>query len=1248
LATLILSSTGSQLFGPIGGFVGALAGSHLDGIINSELSGFKKQSSMLNGLKLQTSVDGASMPIVYGRMRISGQIIWAAKFKETTVKRRVGGKTGQKVKELYYSLSFAIGLCEGPINGIGKVWANGEEWDLSQVEHRLYLGNETQEPDPIIEAIEGVENAPNYKGLAYIVFEDLPLADFGDRIPQCSFEVFANPKNQNHESVEDKINAVCMIPGASEFAYATTPVRHVVTKGKEVALNQNQSRKVDLIVSLDNLARDLPRVTAISLVAAWFGTDLRAANCQIMPKVDNADKNTTPFLWKAAGLMRGSAQVVSAHEGNPAYGGSPDDSSLLEAIIEMKRRNISVTLNPFIMMDIPANNQQPNPWGAGFQAPYPWRGRISCYPAPGQNGTVDGSASATSQINNFFGSVIASNFNVSGQNIVYSGPNEWSYSRFILHMAAIAKAAGGVDTFLIGSELVGLTIVRGAASEFPFVEKLVDLAAQVRALLGSACKISYAADWTEYGAYYHAQSNNTYFPLDKLWANSAIDFVGIDYYAPISDQDLQSPRPNLETLMANVEAGEGFDYFYSDENARQNRQQTLITDTTYNEPWVFRQKDIRNWWQKDHFPRINGVRQTSKTLWNAGSKPIWLMEVGFPAVDKGGNRPSVFPDAKSAENGSPPFSNSKRDDQEQRMCLDALLTYWGNNNPVATQYQGHMIAMEKTHVWAWDARPYPSFPALSDVWRDADNYAKGHWIMGRMGQIMLSNILVDIANRVGVSVTVRDDLGAIDGYVIENITSAREAIEPLLQSFGINLNSEDGVLAFSSIKKPVSATSINQSDLIWSNNGEYYSFESDQNLKVSQFNFSSYSVENQYEIVTHQAQDGAANGSLAQYSAPIIGNYELRNNIARRSLISAQQGNETLEINPSLALGLSLEIGDNVNFLETGTWTVSAIEGTLPPKMRLSRPQPEGLSKYNGTESHGNYGAAFAPAPLGFVLDLPYPFVSPQDPKPVFYGTSSPWPGGLNVSLYGETIARIERPARAGTLVDSIAAAITSAKLNTNIDVHLDFGFLDPTSNYCGLMQAGKIIDIIYFESATLIGADTYRLSGLVRGLNGIAFAPALSAGCQIIILDEAGVTANLTKERWRQVLDWQFAPLTSPNAEIVTSSFDASASLPWSPCHLRAKRVSGGIAISFIPRENGNYDNWEMPSPLQSNYIYQIEILNQNTILRTINSQAPDYLYEDEIVDFGSTQTYLALKVAQFALDGRLGAVKSETIVIS
>src|SRR5690606_33830970 len=103
------------------------------------------------------------------------------------------------------------------------------------------------------------------------------------------------------------------------------------------------------------------------------------------------------------------------------------------------------------------------------------------------------------------------------------------YREMVLHYAGIA-AQTGVEALLIGSEMRGMTTVRGAGDSFPFVDVLVELAADVRAVVGAGTKLSYAADWSEYSGYQPA--GEKYFHLDPLWASDDIDAVGIDCYMP--------------------------------------------------------------------------------------------------------------------------------------------------------------------------------------------------------------------------------------------------------------------------------------------------------------------------------------------------------------------------------------------------------------------------------------------------------------------------------------------------------------------------------------------------------------------------------------------------------------------------------------------------------------------------------------------------------------------------------------------
>jgi hypothetical protein len=177
-------------------------------------------------LRITSATEGAIIPRLYGRMRIGGNIIWATDFREETKTTTQGGGKGggggrvQTTEYLYYA-SFAVALCEGPITGIGRIWADGKPLDMTGVTWRWYPGDETQTADPFIAAKMGAANTPAYRGTAYVVFEELALSTYGNRLPQLSFEVFrplADP-----DTAEGLVKAVTMIPASGEFTYATRP-----------------------------------------------------------------------------------------------------------------------------------------------------------------------------------------------------------------------------------------------------------------------------------------------------------------------------------------------------------------------------------------------------------------------------------------------------------------------------------------------------------------------------------------------------------------------------------------------------------------------------------------------------------------------------------------------------------------------------------------------------------------------------------------------------------------------------------------------------------------------------------------------------------------------------------------------------------------------------------------------------------------------------------------------------------------
>lgn len=210
MATLILSTIGFALGGPVGGTIGAFAGRQIDLAIFG--GGKTREGPRLSELSVSTSSYGLTVPRHFGTMRAAGQIIWATDLAEHRQKQG-NGKGKPSTVTYSYTASFAVALASRPIRAIGRIWADGKllrgaAGDLKTGGTlRLHTGEGDQEVDPLLAAAEAAERCPAYRGLAYAVFEDLELADFGNRIPALSFEILADEGVLNMADLLDGVVA---------------------------------------------------------------------------------------------------------------------------------------------------------------------------------------------------------------------------------------------------------------------------------------------------------------------------------------------------------------------------------------------------------------------------------------------------------------------------------------------------------------------------------------------------------------------------------------------------------------------------------------------------------------------------------------------------------------------------------------------------------------------------------------------------------------------------------------------------------------------------------------------------------------------------------------------------------------------------------------------------------------------------------------------------------------------------------
>ncbi len=1201
-----------------------------------------REGPRLAELPLQTSTDGAPMPRLWGRARMAGQVIWAARFTEHS-ETTGGGKGGPKQTGYTYSLSFAVGLCEGEIAGIGRIWANGALLDRSRHAVRWHAGREDQMPDPLISAFEGVD-APGFRGTAYLVFEDLPLDEFGHRIPNLSVEVF---RGVGEGGLERQVRGINLIPGCGEFALSPDPVMRLDGPGVETPLNRNNARGLtDVMAALEDLERDLPECRSVQIVLAWFGDDLRCGECRLRPGVEDDATQTRPSDWSVAGIDRSGAWLIGREDGRPVYGGTPDDAGVIALITQLKARGHRVTLYPFILMDIPADNALPDPDGGVGQPAYPWRGRIR---------PVAGSVAA--QVSVFMGSAQASEFSVSDGVVSYAGPSEWRYRRFILHCAALAKAAGGVDGFLIGSEMVALTTA-GRDEGYPAVAALCDLAVEARSLIGPATRLSYAADWSEYHGH-QPGGGAKHFHLDPLWAHPEIDAVAIDFYIPLADwrsgddhlDASLADRPHDSAYLASqVAGGEGYDWYYASEADRDVQLRTPITDTVHAEPWIWRYKDLIGWWSNPHHERPEGVRSVTPTGWLPMSKPVWLTEVGCPAVDRGANQPNVFIDPKSSESAPPFHSTGMRDDLIQRRYLEALLAHWDNPaaNPVSPLYGGPMIESDWTAVWAFDARPWPDFPARMETWSDGENWRLGHWLNGRAGLVPVRRIIDELADEAGLEACDTSRVhDLVTGYIVDRPMPARDALAPLVGLLGLGV--QEGAFAVGFVSADVVPDAFSLPECV--DHGadsvtRHYPAPMDL-LRDVRLQFH----DDQAEYRTGHAAAREQYGTVESrwLSVPVVADAGTARRWCRSVLEAAhcQADRLSLVLPPSL---LAVEAGDVLS-REDGEWQVMALEGDGVRAAELARPAWRAATLSSGEAGSGQNLNSGPVRPALELLDIPLQSGDLRE-GPLVAAWSRPWPGSVEVWLAGDARLTLTRPARLGRLDTPLPAGPVGYWDRANaVIVTLDHGHLESLAPERVLASGNRIAverapgdwEVLAFAHAELEAPGRYRLTELLRGL-GKGRCEAAPAGARIVVLDAACQPLALAAhergvELELRAVEAGLDPMDAA-ATVRTCPTPRADLAPLPPVHLRLTRTAGGVTLDWIRQTRIGGDDWSaVDVPLgEAAEAWQVMLSGDGVTVAPLDTDSAALTLTNDALTslFGAVPARLEARVSQ--ISARIG----------
>lgn len=842
----------------------------------------------------------------------------------------------------------------------------------------------------------------------------------------------------------------------------------------------------------------------------------------------------------------------------------------------------------------------------------------------------DQTSAIQDEVDAFFGNAQPGDFTESGTTTIFTGdPDDWGFRRMILHYAHLCKMAGGVDGFLIASEMRGMTTLRSDGTTYPAVNALKGLADDVKGIFtaaSQATKVGYAADWSEYWG--HNPSDGTgdfFFHLDPLWSASSIDFIGIDNYAPLTDwrdslhhldrDELgYTSIYDLNYLMYGIEHGQLYDWYYptagatgndiSPERASQTR--LPITDGDYGKPWIYRYKDHRNWWLNQHYNRPGGVEDASPTGWVPQSKPIWFTECGCPAVDKGTNQPNVFVDQKSSESFQPFYSTGIRDDFIQRQYIRAIYTYWNpanGNNPTSSVYGGPMIQHDRIHVWTWDARPFPAFPIRTDRWSDAVNWYSNHWISGRMGFMDLKDVVKAICIRGGADPAVIDTstlVGTVQGYVIDRRMSARAAINQLQSVYRFSAVETviDGqkTLKFFHRNQEISVT-IPLEDLVRSmdqDRQDLYQLTRTQEAdlpKVLSLNYIDNLADYKQSVV--EARNQTTSSDTEQSINFAIG----LNNGYAQGLVDSLMA-EIWTAREKLAFILpprywALEPGDVINFTIAGanaTFRIINVTKEYPVQYEMMRIDAGAFLQFPGPDRPPPINPTPSQSTVLLVLfETPILTDTQNANAPWAAAYATPWPGAaIYVSATGSNYT-LNAIVGARTPLGQTKSTLTRGPTDyfdreRTLDIELSYGSLQSLpeidvlngGNALALETGTNIWEIIQFQDAEILSGTQWRLSKLLRGRVGSEtnMVDTLDPGARVVILDAATLTQlNYTINHIGVTENIKFGPANRPidDETYDTTTFTAvgTAYKPYAPSHLKATRdtVTDTLTIEWKRR---------------------------------------------------------------------------------
>lgn len=500
----------------------------------------------------------------------------------------------------------------------------------------------------------------------------------------------------------------------------------------------------------------------------------------------------------------------------------------------------------------------------------------------------------------------------------------------------------------------------------------------------------------------------------------------------------------------------GYDYFY--DYSKSEPEKVKYNDSRY--AW----KNIEKWWSETH---INPGG--SKTKWQPKMKKIWFTEYGFPSMNGCTNEPNVFVDKGSIESKYPRYSNGEVSFLSQKIAIEGTLKKWQSSEMV-----------EKMFLWAWDARPFPYFPNLCDMWTDCHNWQTGHWIQGKLSQLNISDVLSDLLQKAGLKSDQFDTggvKGLLSGYVINDQQPVRSIIKMLQSCYFFDVVEQGSKLKF--VQKGRGVTTVMPiGETVFSNNSKLVNISQlDLNNKVNVVYFNrnfGYPIDVKYAELPKQ-------GTAATVEIPLIMEEGEAQNIAEVLLYSSWQ--ERNIYNFKLPIKYAWLAPSDV---------ITILDGEKKHTVRIIKTKFESMSiQVIGVGyDHSIYKLSFPSTRSLMLKEYPPSHIS----KTIIEMIDLPHVKGNSASF---TLINEEKNWKGATLFISYNDKDYKPIASTNKQSTYGYVMESTDEGLVIVLRFGKLLgiidsnsaligkEIVKFQSTKLIDKNKYKLSNLIRGQEG-------------------------------------------------------------------------------------------------------------------------------------------------------------------